>query len=565
MLRLPALLLLVALGLPEAEGGAVSGLSSGRKGHELVLSGVLVDGSRVELPSDRKSPLVFEPGLHRLDFDLNFASNSEDEQVQLRYQLGGNHGQWLTTTNGMSLICQVRDGENRALSEVRFDMIGSSPGWNTELSDSEFTWRSEPYYIPKEGRALYLSIVSGSDDTTGVFAIQDLEVTHPGTTTPFLWSNSDFEIGEDLDSPGGTPHRWSRRGGDPGIAEIFQRSEKLAIALFDDSEEASGEWASLQAFDADIFADQPVIISWRGAYKVSGGTRHRASFLHVPPGEYTFRAVGVRLGEEPQANLVSLKIRIPRHFWERAWFLPLVVGGCVGLLAWALVGRARRRVRRRERELEFERKLEGDRTRIARDMHDDLGTRLSILSLDGAMALNDLERDPGNARRLLSAMKNSTREMVAAMDDLVWAVDPAHDDLDQFASHLTRMAEEVFRGSPIRYRFDIPARLPGYSLQSDMRHQLALAVKEALHNVLRHAGPCEVFLSLALVESKLQITIRDTGAGFDLGRPSTGNGLCNFKDRLEELGGSCSINSSPGEGTEVQFTCPLPNHPKSSS
>jgi signal transduction histidine kinase len=159
-------------------------------------------------------------------------------------------------------------------------------------------------------------------------------------------------------------------------------------------------------------------------------------------------------------------------------------------------------------------------------------------------------------------MTESARDLVVAMDDLVWAVDPANDTLDDLASHLTRLSDEMFRDSPVRCRLDIPSLLPALPLGSEFRHHVALAVKESLHNVLRHAGPCEVFLSLAFNGDTLRITIRDTGAGFDLAADPKGHGLENLASRFEEIGGSCVIESSPGGGTRIVLSCPISKAPQ---
>src|SRR5690606_37921241 len=130
------------------------------------------------------------------------------------------------------------------------------------------------------------------------------------------------------------------------------------------------------------------------------------------------------------------------------------------------------------------------------------------------------------------------------------------------ASHITRLAEEMFRDSPIRCRLDIPAILPARPLGSETRHHIALSVKETLHNVLRHAGPCEVFLSLSFEGGSLRIDIRDTGAGFGPVACSEGHGLGDLVSRLREVGGDCSIGSSTGGGAHVTLTCPLPGRPR---
>ncbi len=109
----------------------------------------------------------------------------------------------------------------------------------------------------------------------------------------------------------------------------------------------------------------------------------------------------------------------------------------------------------------------------------------------------------------------------------------------------------------------MPARhsgaAPALSLGSEIRHHIALAVKESLHNVLCHAGPCEVFFSLAFSGAEIRITIRDTGVGFDPAGGGRGHGLDNLASRFKEIGGTCRIASSPGTGTSIVLSCPV-NH-----
>jgi hypothetical protein len=112
-----------------------------------------------------------------------------------------------------------------------------------------------------------------------------------------------------------------------------------------------------------------------------------------------------------------------------------------------------------------------------------VGTRITALILSASAALRELDQNSEISRRHLGKLNHSARDLVVAMDDLVWAVDPAHDSLDQLATHLTRLAEKIIRDSPIRCRLDIPSLLPPLVLGSDFRHQLSLAVKEALHNI----------------------------------------------------------------------------------
>jgi signal transduction histidine kinase len=121
------------------------------------------------------------------------------------------------------------------------------------------------------------------------------------------------------------------------------------------------------------------------------------------------------------------------------------------------------------------------------------------------------------------------------------------------------MAEEIFRDSPIRVRLHIPPELPHLRLDSNFRHNLALAAKESLHNALKHAGPCEIHLSLDYDGTRIVIEIRDNGRGFQANGVSARHGLANLSNRLADLSGTCVITSSPGQGTLIRFDCPLSN------
>jgi signal transduction histidine kinase len=420
------------------------------------------------------------------------------------------------------------------------------------------TRRSEPVYVPAETTALRLSLNSGSLDTTGFLTLGRIKLVAPGNPEATLLKNGNITLSETAGAAG-VPDGWRRAGSDPAIARVMFRSGSAFLTLVDGDQHNDGEWSSVQS----LLPHQGgvLVLSWEEAYNVSSGSLHRATYVNVPPGNYTFRAVGLAGGGDLLGDGVFLPIVIEPPFWQRPWFGPVLAAGSVALIAAGIVTRLRRRAKRRLEVLRFQNALEQDRTRIARDLHDDLGTRVTVLNMTAALAKRDLEREPAKAHRHLDKMTDAARDMVVALDDLVWAVDPAHDTLDHLASHLTRLAEEIFRDSPVRCRLDIPAVLPARSLGAEFRHHLALAVKESLHNVLQHAGPCEVFLSLEYDGDRIAVTIRDTGRGFDPKAHGNGHGLSNTPDRIREIGGSYAIDSSPGRGTCIVIICRLPHTP----
>lgn len=547
---------------PEADTANVTPPSA----FSLGLMNVLVDSTLVEIPHKKNPVIELDAGLHRLDFDFGFrpdlaesVENSgagfDTTGMKLRCQLEGIDDRWQETEVGMALVCQALDANNRVLSQSRFPTVGRSEGWKTTLEDSTMTRRVEPVYIPAAAKKLKLIFNSGSPDTTGFFAIDYFGLQTPGEGTPSLLGNGVFSYDARTTSPAGSPAGWKRGGWDPSIARMILRLDRPGIGLVDGDQTKFGEWVSIQDLPPSVRSSGTYSLSWYEAYNVIGGSTHRATYINVPPGDYTFRAIGFAGLGETRGDELALSIKIHPPFWRQIWFWPVVTAAGVALVAGAIFSSHRQRSKRSLERLRFQNALEKDRTRIARDMHDDLGSRVTFINMSAALAQRDIEQAPDNARRHLSKMTESARDLIVAMDGLVWAVDPTHDTLDHLATHLTRLAEEMFRDTAIRCRLDVPALLPALQVRSDIRHHIAMAVKESFHNVLCHAGPCEVFFSFSFKEDEILISIRDTGVGFDPAVGERGHGLDNLASRFNEIGGTCKISSSPGSGTAILLRC----------
>jgi signal transduction histidine kinase len=175
---------------------------------------------------------------------------------------------------------------------------------------------------------------------------------------------------------------------------------------------------------------------------------------------------------------------------------------------------------------------------------------------------------PESVTRRFERIFATSRELIRRMDEIVWALNPRHDRLDSLANYLSRFAYEFLSVSGIRCRLDVPLQLPSLLIKAETRHNLFLAFKEALHNVVKHAAAAEVHVKLKLAPAKLIVMVVDNGRGFAFAKepanPLTkpdriahGNGLANMKQRLAEIGGVCETTSEPGHGTVVTFTVPL--------
>ena len=291
-------------------------------------------------------------------------------------------------------------------------------------------------------------------------------------------------------------------------------------------------------------------------------------------GVYAGQGGGRREGREiPSFELLLNSPRDLRIVSQPGWWtlgrLMAVVGVLAGVLVLAFIWITllRREVDRRTAQLaaatrerqraEQLRAVEGERARIARDLHDDLGGSLTEI---GMLASSGPGRAfaPEQARERLGVIAGKARTLVHALDELVWAVNPQNDTLVSLAGYLAGYVDEFLSATGIPHRVLLPRPLPPVLLPAEVRHSLFLAVKEALSNAARHSGATEITFQLAAAEDRLELQIIDNGRGFANLSPSTGNGLGNLAERMRQLNGNCLLASRPGQGTVVTLRLPLP-------
>ena len=165
---------------------------------------------------------------------------------------------------------------------------------------------------------------------------------------------------------------------------------------------------------------------------------------------------------------------------------------------------------------------------------------------------------PEVAGGLLQEIDQRSRELVTALDEIVWAVNPKNDTVPSLARYFCQYAQNCLLPSGITCRLEVAPVLPATPVGAEQRHHLFLAFKEALHNILRHSGAKELRLEIGGDARTLLVTLADNGRGFVPGpAPEGADGLGNMRARLERLGGSCVVTSEPGRGTTVVFHLPL--------
>ena len=212
-------------------------------------------------------------------------------------------------------------------------------------------------------------------------------------------------------------------------------------------------------------------------------------------------------------------------------------------------------IRNRQRA-ELQHAAEAERSRIARDLHDELGTGLTEVSLLASAGLGHFQ-DGEKIRSRFHTIAEKARALVSGLDVIVWAIDPKRNTLQSFADYLGSYTQELFSSAAIVCRLRIRMESDVVALAETVRHSLFLAVKETLNNIIRHASATEVELQISQLDDRLHIIITDNGCGFDWNSIQRGNGLTNLEERLQAMRGECHVESHPGGGTTVKFIVPL--------
>ena len=295
------------------------------------------------------------------------------------------------------------------------------------------------------------------------------------------------------------------------------------------------------------------------AYKLEGydhdwvqaGTRRYASYTHLDPGRYDFRVKGTNSDGVWSSNIATIRVEVLPAFWQTWWFLGIILltGGSLtyGFYRYRL-----------NKLLEIER----TRSAIATDLHDDIGTSLTNIALFSDLAQRDVAAGSSEATRRLEKISQTSRSLLDSMNDIVWSIKPENDALEQTILHMEDYAVDLLEDNGIDLHVQIPDELKTRKLPMAMRRNLFLIFKEAMGNILKHAGATHVQVALSSSVSKnrvsvLKVSIADNGRGFNPSSHERGNGLRNMEMRAARFGGTVVIRSSSDRGTTVEIDLPV--------
>jgi signal transduction histidine kinase/ligand-binding sensor domain-containing protein len=273
------------------------------------------------------------------------------------------------------------------------------------------------------------------------------------------------------------------------------------------------------------------------------------NYNFLPHGHYRFMVRAKNEQGQYSPTTTSLRIYIAPPFWKTAWFYILVGLAIASLLFYLHRLRLQKLLH-----------IEKVRSRLARDLHDDMGSTLSTINILSNMALQQPSLDEAKSKAYMNTISLSTSQMMEAMDDIVWSINPVNDNIAKMVARMKETAGSILEPKQIDYRFDVAPAVADVHLSMEARREIFLIFKEAINNTVKYAEATLVTLTFNRKGSNLLLTIEDNGVGFEMGTPGSavrGNGLKNMQKRAALLKGQLSISSQAGKGTSLNLAMPI--------
>jgi signal transduction histidine kinase len=392
---------------------------------------------------------------------------------------------------------------------------------------------------------------AGPATLVGIYAIKDIRISSmgkSGATTKVLMSDSRF--------PEGTKGVWNKSGTHASMATKLepddQKDSSPILLIVDDDINAHADWVTRFQIPPDIAGRENLKIRWKEAYSTGLGGNFTAIYERLPAGKYRFVVEDLSLTGEPLPSGSAISLVVPRVFWKSFWFWGTTA--LVVTLISILIGRylIRRKIRL---HLKQERMISEERRRIALDLHDDIGTRVSHISLLASHADNSIRHEESS--KAFGQISSMSRDLIGALSESVWMLNPNNDDLESLVDFLYRLVNELCRLKNIRCRVDAVFITEKQPIRYEFRHNMSLAVKECVNNVLKHSHATELDMKIGLEKNVLMITITDNGIGITGESRRTGLGLDSLKCRMKSIGGNCTFEHLAEGGLRIVLTAPV--------
>jgi signal transduction histidine kinase len=497
-------------------------------------------------------PVEVSASVRQVTFLVSKDQSLKGTNTRSRLRLEGYDKDWYVRVGMMTTIVRFFNRNGDQVGETTFRHVRKNPSWDPELGDSAFDHMHETFVVPPEADHLVIILSSGNGaGVIGIFAVKNLVLQRKlpdGTEEPLVDTRpagTDASAAQSLGwVPDGTHASMARMGGgDPARREFL---------IVDEDVSAHADWRTEFPGAPKVTPGETLTLDWDVAFNCSTEDAATFNYVGLQPGRYRLVLEDMdtfgRLLDSGRA--VEFVVQAP--FWKTSSFAVLATIAVTGAGALVFRGRSRARVKRQIERTEL---VAAERLRIARDLHDDLGARLSHISLVSSAA--DEIGDLDEARQNLRSVSEMTRELMLALSENVWTLNPKNDHLESLVGFLCRTTTTACQLASISCRTHIPAVTEDIPVDYETRHHIALIVKEAVNNAIRHAQATELRLEIACERSVLKISVTDNGQGNIDSSTPRGNGLLNMKQRVELIGGDLSVSSTPEAGTTISFEAPL--------
>jgi signal transduction histidine kinase len=490
-----------------------------------------------------------------ITFRFRLSGTHDASLIRYHYKLDGVQPDWQERSDVMRLVALFHDSKNKLLHMQEVTFKNTSAGWTGAAETSPMIPGSMVVDVPGSATSVLATLTSaGPASALGTLAMGDLRMTGINAEgidallyqLAFTTNKAPGNISEPLNASVGGINRSMAK-----VIPVNQAPADYALAILDNDKTSHADWQT-SWIPIDPSKTKRVKLEWKISHSI--GLANQSSILYpkLTPGRYCFRVKPISAFGEPFGDEQAHPFQIYLPFWEEAWFQGLallaILSGVFGATRYYYRQRSRRIIER----LEQQQAVERERMRIARDIHDDLGSTLAQISMLSQPLSSSANLD--EAKQVLEQINSATVDMSVTMDEIVWTLNPTKDRLDHLLNYFDAFAQEFLRLSQINFRFECPTALPQTELSSTVRHNLFLAYKEALANAVKYSGCKELRVRYEANGRGFTLSVIDDGCGFELDKISAlGNGLCNMRQRLADIGGECRIESTPGKGTQIIF------------
>jgi signal transduction histidine kinase/ligand-binding sensor domain-containing protein len=269
-----------------------------------------------------------------------------------------------------------------------------------------------------------------------------------------------------------------------------------------------------------------------------------ANYSYLPPGNYTFK-VRCENMHGMSSGISSMRIYIAPPFYQTWWFISLLILAALFIIYIIYSLRIKRLLA-----------LEKLRTKVARDLHDDMGSTLSTINILSSMAKTKLSNDTVKTSEYISKISDNSQRMMEAMDDIVWSIKPDNDSMQKITARMREFATHVLEAKNMEFSFRIDEKVNHVKLNMEARRDFFLIFKETINNIAKYSKCSRVDAHISYHDKRLLLKIQDNGIGFDVEKADNGNGIGNMKKRAEALRGRIQIESVAGSGTKVMLNIP---------